>query len=208
MSITTAEQRNGIITLKEITDLIEVEHNKAMKVVEKLSLEPSFGQVEKLATSYRAGNGALREIETYKLNKKQAIAVGAKLNNSLLMQLVDRLEELESVRQRPLTLNEQIALIAQGTQETNERLEVLEKTKRLEAWQEKSLHDAKNKKVYELINRLEIEREDKSRIKSIHAKVWKLFRDKYHLPRFNELPAIKFDEGVSFIQNLTIADMV
>ena len=198
MSITTAEQRNGIITLKEITDLIEVQHSKAMKVVEKLSLEPSFGEVSKMDTFNL--NGV--KVPTYSLNKKQAIAVGAKLNNSLLMQLVDRLEELESVKQRPLTLNEQIALIAQGTQETNERLEVLEKTKRLEAWQEKSLHDAKNKKVYELA------KEDNNLASKLHRKVWGLFKKRFTLPRYNELPAIKFDEGVSFIKTLTIADMV
>jgi len=59
------------ITLKEITDLISVEHNKAMKVVEKLSEEPSFGAVEKLATVY---NDRGQTIQTYSLTKKQAIA--------------------------------------------------------------------------------------------------------------------------------------
>lgn len=42
----------GVITLKDVTDLISVEHNKAMKVVEKLCLESSFGTVEKIATVY------------------------------------------------------------------------------------------------------------------------------------------------------------
>lgn len=83
----------GVITLKEITDLINVEHNKAMKVVEKLAQEPNFGTVEKIATVY---NSKGQTIQTYILNKKQAIAVGAKLNNSLLMRVVDRLEELEA----------------------------------------------------------------------------------------------------------------
>ena len=87
----------GVITLKEITNLIDVEHNKAMKVVEKLAQEPSFGGVEKISTPTYNPNGSLnRYINTYNLNKKQAIAVGAKLNNSLLMRVVDRLEELEA----------------------------------------------------------------------------------------------------------------
>lgn len=83
----------GVITLKEITDLITIEHNKAMKVVEKLTLEPNFGAVEKSATVY---NDRGQTISTYLLTKKQAIAVGAKLNNNLLMKVIDRLEELES----------------------------------------------------------------------------------------------------------------
>lgn len=35
----------GVITLKEITDLINVQHSKAMLKVEQLSKEPSFGEL-------------------------------------------------------------------------------------------------------------------------------------------------------------------
>ena len=91
--IQTSQNTEVTITLKDLTDLISVEHNKAMKQVEKLAQEPSFGTVEKIATVY---NDKGQTIDTYKLNKKQAIAVGAKLNNSLLMKVIDRLEELES----------------------------------------------------------------------------------------------------------------
>lgn len=89
---------NLTITLKEITDLISVEHNKAMKIVDKLTLEPSFGTVEKIATVY---NSKGQTVDTYILNKKQAIASGAKLNNTLLMKVIDRLEELEKERNLP-----------------------------------------------------------------------------------------------------------
>ena len=191
--------QNIEITLKEITDLISVEHNKAMKVVEKLSQEPSFGTVEKIATVY---NNKGQTIDTYKLNKKQAIAVGAKLNNSLLMKVIDRLEELESVNMRPLSVSEQIALIAQGHQEVDERLKKLEATKRLESWQERALQDAKNKKVYE------IAKDDKELASKLHRKVWSLFKKEFHLPRYNELPAVKYEDGVRYIENLTLADMV
>ena len=50
--MTKTSNQEVTITLKEITDLISVEHNKAMKVVEKLCKEPSFGTVEKIATVY------------------------------------------------------------------------------------------------------------------------------------------------------------
>ena len=199
----------NIITLKEITDLIEVEHNKAMKVVEKLSQEPSFGRVEKIATHQNMPNGGTKPLQTYKLNKKQAIAVGAKLNNGLLMKVIDRLEELErQQQQKPLTVLEQISLIAQGTQQITDRIEILEKTKRLEGWQEKALHDTKNKKAYEFIKAFDIPADDRLKTRAIHSKIWKLFKNRYHLPRFNELPAVKFEEGRSFIQSLTLVDMV
>ena len=90
-----------VITLKEITDLIGVEHNKAMKKVEDLSKEPSFGTLRKTRIVY---NDRGQKIDTYVLNKKQAIAVGAKLNNSLLMRVIDRLEELEKAKSQPREL--------------------------------------------------------------------------------------------------------
>ena len=119
------------ITLKEITDLISVEHNKAMKTVEKLTLEASFGTVEKTATVY---NDKGQTIPTYLLTKKQAIAVGAKLNNTLLMKIVDRLEELESSNKPKSTLD----LIIQSAQKMQELENIQQK-------QESRLIEVENK---------------------------------------------------------------
>ena len=102
-----------VITLKEITDLIGVEHNKAMRKVEELANEDGFGTLAKTATVY---NGKGQTIDTYQFTKKQAIAVGARLNNQMLMKLINRLEELEKAKpqfQIPQTLSE--ALLLAGT---------------------------------------------------------------------------------------------
>lgn len=126
MSLVIQSENNGVITLKEITDLITVEHNKAMKIVEKLRLEDSFGGVEKIATPTYNPNGTFnRNIDTYLLNKKQAIAVGAKLNNSLLMKVIDRLEELEKQNQYqvPKTFHEAL-LLAADLEKQNETLKL------------------------------------------------------------------------------------
>ena len=84
--------------------MIGVEHNKAMKKVAKLAEEPSFGWVSKMDFQYSSGKGRVETIETFVFNKKQAIAVGAKLNNSLLMRVIDRLEELEKAKSQPKEL--------------------------------------------------------------------------------------------------------
>lgn len=110
--------------------------------------------------------------------------------------------EIEKQSQKVLTVGEQIALIAQGHQEIDNRLTTLEQTKRLESWQEKSLLDAKNQKVYE------IAKDDQLFATKLHRKVWSLFKKHFHLPRYNELPAVKFEDGLSYIRNLTFADMV
>jgi anti-repressor protein len=72
-----------------------------MAKVEKLSEEPTFGVLRKTRISHIKG----KEIDTYLLTKKQAIAVGARLNNSLLMLVIDKLEELEiSKNKHPIQL--------------------------------------------------------------------------------------------------------
>ena len=92
------------MTLKEITDLIGVQHSKAMEKVKKLAEEPSFGRVDKMARHINMPNGGTKVLDTYLLNRKQAIAVGAKLNNNLLMRVIDRLEELEKAKSQPREL--------------------------------------------------------------------------------------------------------
>lgn len=80
------------MTLKEITDLLEVRHNNAMAVVSKMLENQEFGHATKI--QYRTTQG--NEYETYQLNKRQSIAVAAKLNTSLLMRIIDRWQELEN----------------------------------------------------------------------------------------------------------------
>ena len=101
-----------VIILKDIVDIINegrgvskgdkgfIEHNKAMKIVDDLSKEDSFGCVEKFSTHIKMPNGGTKEVITYALTKKQAIAVGARLDNTMLMKVIDRLEELEKANRQ------------------------------------------------------------------------------------------------------------
>jgi len=134
MDLVNSNNGEVVITLKEITDLIGVEHNKAMKKVAKLAEEPSFGWVAKMDFQYISGKGRVETIQTYSLNKKQAIAVGAKLNNSLLMKVIDRLEELEKAKSQPKELTRtELALMVIEAEKERERLQLenkeLERTK-------------------------------------------------------------------------------
>ena len=86
------------MTLKEITDLLDVRHDKAMLKVAAMAEEPEFGWVSKMDIQYSSGKGRIDTIETYKLDKRQSIAVAAMLNTALLMRVIDRWQELESSR--------------------------------------------------------------------------------------------------------------
>jgi len=114
------------ITLKEITDLIDARHNDSMLKVEKLAIEPSFGTLRKIRIAY---NEKGQEIDTYLLNKKQAIAVGAKLNNSLLMKVIDRIEEIENNKKPFLPSVKELALMVIKAEEEKELLQIENKKK-------------------------------------------------------------------------------
>lgn len=109
---------NGVITLKEITDILEVRHDKAKLKVDELIKEPDFGEVSKMDT-FNLNNV---KVETYLLTKKQAIIVGAKLNNSLLIKLVNKLEEIES-KNKPIELSRKdLAIMVVKAEEEKELL--------------------------------------------------------------------------------------
>jgi len=83
-----------LITLKSITDLLGVRHDKAMVKVAKMVEEPTFGTVSILDIVY---NMQGQSIKTYAFTQRQAIAVGASLNTKLLMLLMDKLDELQAI---------------------------------------------------------------------------------------------------------------
>jgi len=211
-SLIHKSQNNGVITLKEITDLITTEHNKAMKVVEKLSIEPSFGTVEKIATVY---NDKGQEIDTYLLTKKQAIAVGAKLNNSLLMKVIDRLEELENQNKPKTTLDliiqsaQEMQTIKQvQSQQENRLLQVEHKIENditLTSAQKYHLKQLVSQRAYELKERHKLE---DSFMSKVFARFYKKLKKHFVVSSYMEIPKSKFDEACSIINNVTFGDLI
>ena len=197
------QANGGVITLKEITDIIEVRHDKAMIKVEQLAKEPSFGEVSKMDT-FNLNNV---KVVTYVLNKKQAIAVGAKLNNKLLMKLVDKLEELET--RKPLTVNEQIALIAQGHQEVEQRLTQIEykieNDITLTSAQKFHLKELVTKKVFDLKQNHSL---DDTFTKKNYQRVWKKLKKHFVVSSYMEIPKSKFDEACNIVQKVTFGELV
>ena len=209
MNFLSTNQNTGVITLKEITDLIDVQHSKAMLKVEQLAKEPAFGEVSKFDT-FNLNNV---KISTYLLNKKQAIAVGARLNNALLMKVIDRLEELENQNKPKTTLDliiqsaQQMQLIQDTQQIQAAQIEKIESNFRIENWQQKRLEKVKNQKVYEIAEKHDL-KNDVAMIKKLHSRVWKCLKNRFNIPRYNELPMCEFDNGVSYIKKLALADLI
>jgi phage anti-repressor protein len=87
------------------------------------------------------------------------------------------------------------------------RLTEIEQTKRLENWQEKELHDLKNRKVYEIAEKHDL-KNDEAMIRKLHSRVWKAVKNRFNIPRYNELPCLKFEEGKAFMNKLTLGDLL
>ena len=144
----------------------------------------------------------------YEMNRDGFMFLGMGFNGekaeNFKLDLIDAFNEMEKQIYAPkvLTVQEQIALIAQGNQIIDDRVTLLEQTKRLEAWQERSLSDAKNKKVYSF------NPSDGENTSKLHRAVWSKFKRNFNLPRYNELPAVKYQQGLLFINNLTLIDLV
>jgi len=84
----------------------------------------------------------------------------------------------------------------------DKRLKNLENNSRLEAWQEKNLQDAKNRKVYELANG-----NDKLASK-LHRNVWREFKKVFHLPRYNEIRVGRYEDGLMWLNSVQLHEVV
>jgi len=91
-------QSDKKMSLKEITDLIGVRHDKACLKVLSMAEEPEFGTVSIVDIVY---NDKGQTIQTYMLDKRQSVAVAARLNTALLMRVIDRWQELEQKQSQP-----------------------------------------------------------------------------------------------------------
>lgn len=87
------------------------------------------------------------------------------------------------------------------------RVTTLESTRRLENWQELALQDSKNKKVYSIAEKHDL-MNDKEMIRKLHSRVWKCLKKRFNIPRYNELPSLKFNDGINFINNLSLSDLL
>lgn len=73
--------------------------------------------------------------------------------------------------------------------------------------QQNALLSAKNSKVYSMINQHPREFKE-SDARKLHRRVWQLFKKRFNLPRYNELPNGSFSDGIYFINNITFGDML
>lgn len=156
------------------------------------------------------GNGTNAFIDyiiTLEMGKELAMLENNPKGKEIRKQFIDLEKKL--LNQKPLTVNEQIALIAQGHQEVEQRLTQIEykieNDITLTSAQKHHLKKAVNKKVYELISNHKLSEDF---IKKGHMRVWKKIKDVFIVSSYMEIPKSKFDEAYAVINLMTIDDLM
>lgn len=194
----------------DVAKVFEKQHKHVMQKIEKFS---DRAKANFRPSAYIDSTG--RGLPMYEMNRDGFTFLvmgftGEKAENFKL-DFIDGFNALEKeVRtlQNPQTNQIQFLqgmLDAIGTMDS--RVTTLEQNRRLENWQEKELLDLKNKKVYELCKKHDFEN-DEAMIKKLHSRVWNAFKKHFKIPRYNELPCLKFEDGKQFINNIKLYDIL
>ncbi len=108
-----------VISLYEICKIMEKRHSDSKKLAEEIQGKDGFGTVRKIRIVY---NDKGQEIDTYSYTKKQALMIGARLDSSNIIKLVNKLEQATQNFQIPQTFSEALRLAA-NLDEQNKKLE-------------------------------------------------------------------------------------
>jgi len=114
-----------------------------------------------------------------------------------------------------------LQLAAQGLKQQDERLDSHHyrlsaaeqyikdeiKTRPIDHNQQTALLNARHRKVHELLESYGEDKSDKELKRKIYAKVGSMFKKQFNLPRYDSLPKSQFNDGIGYINNLTLASI-
>lgn len=110
---------------------------------------------------------------------------------------------------KPLTLNEQIALIAQGHQEVNKRLDEIEHKIEneitLTSAQKYHLKQLVTKKVMDLKQNHNM---GDDWIKKGYQRIWKKLKNTFIVSSYMEIPKVNFDDCCIIVKKITLSDLL
>lgn len=110
---------------------------------------------------------------------------------------------------KPLTLNEQIALIAQGHQEVNKRLDEIEHKIEneitLTSAQKYHLKQLVTKKVMDLKQNHNM---GDDWIKKGYQRIWKKLKNTFIVSSYMEIPKVNFDDACIIVNKINLGDLI
>ena len=165
----------------------------------------------------------VRQIEyilTIETAKKLSMLSKTKKGNEVRKYFLEA-EKQALTPQLPKSVMKDIRLALTGLVEVDERLDthndrikdveqyIIEdmKNRPIDHTQQTALLNARHRKVLELLEHYDEDKSDKELKRKTYAKVGSLFKKKFNLPRYDALPNVKFDDGISFLQNIKLKDI-
>lgn len=220
---------NATMTSLEISELVESRHDNVRISIERLAKSgviqlPPMQEV-KDNQSLSPNNKTKVYLFTGEQGKRDSIIVVAQLSPEFTARLVDRWQALEkamqqpqidlpadpimaqlavlqSVREKQLALESKQQVLAVGFAETRHEVATLKQNMRVENWQQCNLKKAVDHKIAEF-------RELYPSINTSDAyrKVWRYFKNKFQIPRYQELPAMMYEEGLKTIHSMAMHNL-
>jgi len=116
---------------------------------------------------------------------------------------------VEKQSQRPLTITEQISLIAKGHQEVNNRIDLLE----IKIENDIPLTSAQKHRIKAKVNRLVYQLKENHNLEQdfipkCYSRVWKKIKNHFVVSSYMEIPKNKFNELLDVVDNINISDVI
>jgi len=201
------DNQERAVTARDLWQALEIGKEFANWIkyqIQSLVLEENVDYIvfAKNGKNPKGGRPAVEYMLTLDTAKHIAMAsktLQGKKVRQYFIEVEKRARQAQSVPQSPMEILENFFKVAK---EHDNRIARLEQTKRLEHWQEKRLKDAVDDKVLSLCDG------DLSKRKIIYPKVWRLVKDRFNVPRYGEIPAVEFEEALTFVQKIRAIDLL
>ena len=144
------------------------------------------------------------------LDMAKHIAMMSKVPKSkIIRDYFIQIEKSYHQQNKVLTTSEQIILLAQGHQEVNQRLDLIEhkidNDITLTSAQKYHLKQLVSKKAYEL---KETHKLEDSFMSKVFARFYKKLKKHFVVSSYMEIPKSKFDEAIEIVKNVTLGDLI
>lgn len=116
--------------------------------------------------------------------------------------ILAQLAVLQTVREKQLALESGVKVLSIGIAETRNDVSKLKQNLRIENWQQCNLKKAVDSKIQEFKDLY-----PSINISETYRKVWRWFKGKFQIPRYNELPAMMYDEALKSVNRLAMHNL-
>ena len=157
---------------------------------------------ESLSSLGQRGGWLINESGLYSLILSSKLPSAKKFKRWVTKEVLPTIRKTGAYQARPLTVQEQIRLIAQGNDEMNERLENIEQRMGLPGNMAHEFTQRRNKKIVQVLGGKDSNAyQDKQLRSRTYRAMFAAYKNVFMQDRYNDVPLKRFDEVVQFVGN-------